>query len=269
MLLLIKNQNITMIRFLFFFYPIFILAQNIDMYISLIDEGQTSSVKEKLPELISKYPNSAGVIYLQALLTRDGMKSLDLYNEIIEKFPRSSFSDDASVKLGEYFYARGLYSQACKSLSQFPRKHPRYHDMQRVIDLLVSSFQAVGQNDSAKYYLSIYQGMFPYLDVDKYGINTSNLNPPISQKEKFSDKRSPYVIQIGAFSSLKNAKRLKLQANQIGHEVEIVQVETKDRTLNAVRVIRYNTKNAAEKVGQNIKRKLGVDYRVLYRPIKG
>ena len=91
----------------------------------------------------------------------------------------------------------------------------------------------------------------------------------MNKGKKFSNKRSPYVIQMGAFSSLKNAKRLKLQANQIGHEVEIVQVETKDRTLNAVRVVRYNTKTAAEKIGQNIKRKLGVDYRVLYRPIKG
>ena len=78
-----------MIRFLFCYH--FILAQNIDMYISLIDEGQMNSVKEKLPELISKYPNSAGVIYLQALLTKDGMKSLDLYNLIIEKFLGQTF----------------------------------------------------------------------------------------------------------------------------------------------------------------------------------
>ena len=258
-----------MIKFLFFIFPIFIFSQNIDMYISLIDEGQINSVKEKLPELISKYPNNAGVIYLQALLTRDGLKSVDLYKTIIEKFPKSSFSDDASAKLGEYFYSRGLYSQACRSLSQFPRKYPRFHDMQRVIDLLVSSFQAVGQNDSAKYYLSIYQGMFPYLDVEKYGINIIDVDKPISQNVKFINKRSPYVIQIGAFSSIKNANRLKLQANQIGYEVEIVQVETKDRTLNAVRVVRFNSKTNAEKVGQNIKRKLGVDYRVLYRPING
>ena len=55
----------------------------------------------------------------------------------------------------------GLYSQACKQLAQFPRRHPRFYDMQRVIDILISSFQAVGQSDSAKYYISIYQGMFP------------------------------------------------------------------------------------------------------------
>ena len=258
-----------MIRYIYLVFPILIFGQNIDMYISLIDEGQINSVKEKLPELISKYPNNAGVIYLQALLTKDGMKSLDLYKMIIEKFPKSSFSDDASVKLGEYFYARGLYSQACRSLSQFPRKHPRFYDMQRVIDLLVGSFQAVGQNDSAQYYLSIYQGMFPYLDVEKYGINSSKVHARYSKKEKYSTKQSPYVIQIGAFSSLTNANRLKLQANQIGHKVEIVQIQTNDRTLNAVRIIRYNSKTAAEKVGQNVKRKLGVDYRVLYRPVNG
>ena len=48
--------------------------------------------------------------------------------------------------------------------------------MQRVIDLLISSFQAVGQSDSARYYLSIYQGMYPYLDVQKYGIKPSTVN---------------------------------------------------------------------------------------------
>ena len=255
------------IRCFAFFLPLFINGQNIDMYISLIDEGQINSVKEKLPELISKYPNDSGVIYLRALLTKDGMKSLDLYNSILEKFPKSSYADDAAVKLGEYFYAKGLYSQACQQLSHFPRKHPRFHDMQRVIDLMVSSFQAIGQDDSAQYYVSIYQGMFPYLDVDKYEINNNSVNLPQISSVKMKNKKYPYVIQIGAFGNLKNANRLKLQANQIGYEVDIVQVETKDRTLNAVRIIRYNSKTAAEKVGQIVKRKLGVDYRVLYRPV--
>ena len=256
-----------MLKYICFIFPVFILCQNIDMYISLIDEGQIKSVKEKLPELISKYPNNAGVIYLQALLTKDGLKSIELYNSIIKKFPKSSYSDDATVKLGEYFYARGLYSQACKKLAQFPRRYPRFYDMQRVIDLLISSFQAVGQSDSARYYLSIYQGMFPYLDVKKYGIKPSAINNIQPRLKKHNLKAAPYVIQIGAFSSIKNANRLKLQANQIGHEVEITRVETNDRALNAVRIVRFQSKNAAEKVGQSVKRKLGVDYRVLYRPI--
>ena len=55
-----------------------ILSQNVDMYLSLIHEGQSQGVKESLPELISKYPNDPGVLYLQALLTSNGMKSLEI-----------------------------------------------------------------------------------------------------------------------------------------------------------------------------------------------
>ena len=47
-------------------------GQNIDLYLSLIDEGKTEGVMETLPELISKYPNDPGVIYIKALMTEDG-----------------------------------------------------------------------------------------------------------------------------------------------------------------------------------------------------
>ena len=81
----------------YFILPIIIYAQNIDMYLSLIHEGQMESVKENLPKLISKYPNDAGVIYLNALLTDDGIKSIELYNMITEKFPESKYASDASA----------------------------------------------------------------------------------------------------------------------------------------------------------------------------
>ena len=64
MLLLIEYQIISMIRYIFFIFPVLIFGQNIDMYISLIDEGQINSVEEKLPELISKI---SGLIILKNL----------------------------------------------------------------------------------------------------------------------------------------------------------------------------------------------------------
>ena len=36
----------------------------------------------------------------------------------------------------------------------------------------------------------------------------------------------PYVIQIGAFSNKENAKRLKLQVRQLGHDVSINKVDS-------------------------------------------
>ncbi len=256
----------------YFILPIIIYSQNVDMYLSLIHEGQMENVKENLPKLISKYPNDAGVIYLNALLTDDGIKSIELYKMITEKFPESKYASDASVKIGEYFFSRGLYSQACRQLSHFPRKFPRFRDMQRVMDLIVSSYKAIGQSDSARYYLSIYQGMFPYLDMDQYGLDSKFISQnKLNNKNEMSMKKgqNPYVIQIGAFGDIKNANRLKLQVNQIGYNVEVAKIQTNGKGLNAVRIVRYKTKTAAEKIGKVVKRKLGVDYRVLYRPEEG
>ena len=252
---------------LFLFLNACILSQNVDMYLSLIHEGQSLGVKENLPELISKYPNDPGVLYLQALLTSNGMKSLELYGKIIDKFPESKYAGEASAKIGEYLYARGLYSQAGRQLCSIPRKYPRISNMQGVIDMMVSSFQAIGEGDSVKYYVSIYQSMFPNLDVNKYGIERLDLsNRKIFEKNSTKQPR-PYVVQIGAFGSIQNANRLKLQVNQIGYDVAISKVRTNGKSLNAVRVVRFKSKSSAERVGQTIKKKLGIDFRVLYRPV--
>ena len=44
--------------------------------------------------------------------------------------------------------------------------------MQRVMDMIVSSFLAIGEDDSVKYYIGIYRSMFPNLDFDKFGIRS-------------------------------------------------------------------------------------------------
>ena len=108
--------------------------------------------------------------------------------------------------------------------------------------------------------------MFPNLDTDKYGLS-NNQNKPIQNYERRNNKEAkPYLVQIGAFSSIQNANRLKLQVNQIGYDVKIVPLKVNGKALNAVRVVRFKTKSSAERNGNIIKKKLGIDYRVLYRP---
>ena len=57
-----------------------LLSQNVDLYFSLIDEGELDGVKENLPELLSKYPNDPGVLFLKAVLTDDGESALNNIN---------------------------------------------------------------------------------------------------------------------------------------------------------------------------------------------
>ena len=149
------------------------------MYLSLIDEGKTEGVIETLPELVSKYPNNPGVLYIKALMTEDGKASINIYNEIIKKYPDTRYAPYAAMKIGEYFYARGLYTQASRLLRNIPIKYPRFADIQRATNLMINSFNAIGEADSARYYGLIIKSMFPRVDI---GIdNLSEKNRPLAQ----------------------------------------------------------------------------------------
>ena len=251
------------IIFLIFFFTI-IFSQNIDLYFSLIDEGELDGVKENLPELLSKFPNDPGVFFLRAVLTEDGESALEQYKYILNNFPKSIYAPKAAMKIGEYFYARGLYTQCASLLKNIPAKYPRYPQMQRLTDLMINSFNAIGEADSAKYYSLIIKSMFPAIET-----NVESKDKKLSQVFSFKKKAEnlgPYVVQIGAFSSKENAKRLKLQVSQLGHDVSINRVDSNGKTFYAVRVNRYKSKIRAEKIGKDIKSKLGVNYRILYRP---
>ena len=241
-----------------------LISQNVDLYFSLIEEGELDGVKENLPELLSKYPKDPGVLFLKAVLTDDGESALEQYKYILENYPKSLYAPKAAMKIGEYFYARGLYTQCASLLKNIPINYPRYPQIQRLTDLMINSFNAIGEPDSAKYYSLIIKSMFPSIET-----NIPSKDNKLSQVFSFRKKNEnlgPYVIQIGAFSSKENAKRLKLQVSQLGHDVSINKVESNGKTFYAVRVNRYKTKREAEEIGKDIKSKLGVNYRVLYRP---
>ena len=105
--------------------------------------------------------------------------------------------------------------------------------------------------------------MFPNLELDKFD-DVNKFQSKVRKKERGVKK--PYIIQVGAFGNISNAERMRLQISQIGYDVEISEVQINGRGLHAVRVVRYETKSEAEKVGRLVKKKLGIDYRVLYRP---
>ncbi len=243
----------------------FLNAQNVDMYLSLLEEGKLSGVRESLPELVSKFPLDPGVLYLKSLLTEDGDSAIKQYKNIVKRYPESKYAANSAMKLGEYFYARGLYTQSANLLKNIPAKYPRFEDMQRLTNLMINSFNAIGEADSAKYYGLIIKSMFPTINAE-----IDEDNRKLSQVFDFKKKKSnkgPYVVQIGAFSNEENSKRLKLQVSQLGHDVSINKVDSNGKIFYAVRINRYKSKRRAEEIGKEIKSKLGVNYRVLYRPL--
>ena len=91
-----------MTKIVILFSPLFIFCQNVDMYLSLIYEGKTGGLDVRINELISKYPNDPGVMFLKAITTVEGDEAIDEYNQIIKKFPSSKYAIESSVKIGEF-----------------------------------------------------------------------------------------------------------------------------------------------------------------------
>ncbi|MFC1550904.1 outer membrane protein assembly factor BamD [Candidatus Neomarinimicrobiota bacterium] len=262
----------------------FAMAQDIDVYLSMLKNGQIEQVQQSLADLETQYPNNDGVQFLKILTVVNGDLAQELFEDFIQRYPNSNYTDDAEIKIGEYLYARGLYSQAGNRLRYIPLKYPDTEHLGRAVSLLTKSYQATGEQDTLEYYLSLYDKQFGNTNFDEIitmseklvesetveiaNIEDSpaivpNENATIVQAQKFR----PWVIQVGAFRAESNANRVKGRIERSG-DFEVVVVKTYDDglTIYAVQIVRYDSKIEAERVGRTISESLGVDYRVYYRP---
>ena len=265
----------------------FITAQNIGLYLTLIEKGRLDEVKDNLPELLDRYPDEAGVYYLQVLVNDDGDSSLEQFRAIIDKFPQSEFAAESEMKIGEYLFARGLYSQSSVQFKKTIYKYPNGSHHQRAMDLMVNGYLATGERDSAKVTLKTIKQLYPSLKFDYYGFegfdNSSRearlvrLDPNVAsgkiKARKSSRKISipkpilkPWVIQVGAFGKFENANRLKKQLQGHGYGTEVHTVDSNGKRLHAVRIVRFETKDEADKIGKNLKKKFGLDFRLINNP---
>lgn len=253
-----------------------IYSQTFDRYFDLLEQGRLQEVRDQLPELRSKYPYEPAVPFLYILLNTDGDSTIIELRDFILKFPDSEYTDDAEMKIGEYLYSRGLYSQASQQLKKIPIRYTNSDHFQRAVDLLTSSFNATGETDSAQFYVSRAKSIRSDLKVDHYSFNVSQ--PRVSYKKLIGkdDRKKeasigktenrPWVVQLGAFGKYDNARRLKNMVKGAGYPIEIVEVMSNSKRLHAVRISRFVSEKDADKVGREIKAQYGVKYRVLNRP---
>ena len=275
------------IYLIYFFGLVSIYPQNINLYLTLLEKGRIQEVKDNLPELLDRYPDEAGVYYIQALVNQDGDSSINQFEKIIKNFPNSQFAAKSEMKIAEYFFARGLYSQASTQLKKLIYKYVDAKDHQRALDLMINSYMATGEEDSAKVALRMIKQLYPSLKFDKYGIDVIDKDSKevklvrldsdeITKKIKSRKKKKrkplpkdllkPWVIQVGAFGKYENANRLKKQIQINGYSAEVHAVNSNGKRLHAVRIVRFISKKDAEKIGKGLKKKFGLDFRVLNNP---
>lgn len=269
--------------------------QNLTRYFELMEEGKLSEVRSDIDQLLEQFPNHAGVMFLSALTQERAEDAVMAYKKLIQNHPNSKYADDAMIKVGEYLYARGLYTQASAQLVKVPRVYPRSEHVQRAIDLQINSLLAIGEKDSIASYVATYQKDFPALDFN-YNLETGEplvirpveiaagkessgeLSPAVVTPAPSLAKRSenlskevtvttprPFVVQVGAYGSEVNALRQKQRLEQAGYEVEIWPISVGGNQLQAVQIVRFESRKEAIQIGDRLKKNFGFNFMVTKR----
>ena len=231
-------------------------------FIEQVDAGNVKQATLILDSLLINYPNDVSVIYLDALLSMDGDKSFENYKKIFELYPESEYADEALMSIGEYYYAKGLYSQSAAWLKKIPLYYSRSDKVESSVHLFLNSLKVMGYTDTAKFYTKVFKKQFPNI---VFNVNLEAEEELIDEKtieikDNVEDSKSNvFGLQIGAFSYLKNANKEKKILQSLGYKVEIEQIEKNKRVLHVVRIGYYGTKKEVESMKVKLKKDLGKD----------
>jgi hypothetical protein len=225
----------------------YLLAQEeIDIVPALqkIESGHIESAELLLNEFKSKSPNDPSVLFLDAVLTKDGTKALEKYSSFIEQYPKNQFADAALYRVFSYYYSLGYYKKASSYSERLKKDFP----------------------DSP--YIRSIDGSLPSSDSpDIAGTNTTSIQKPDTtnvKPEKSVDAKSyNFTIQAGAFIIAENAKNLCERLNKENYFTEITTREIGGSLLNVVNVGKFETEKDAASVLTMLESKYNLKARVV------
>jgi len=248
--------------------------------------GQPVEAMQNLPLFQTDYPNHPSVLYLSALLEPDGTKARDQFMMVYKNHPNSEYSDDAVMKIAEYYYAAGLYIQSAEWLKRMALYYSRSEHMDRAVKLFLNSLIVSGSKDTAIYYSKVFKRQFPSMDVDSkisqllaeeaakakaeqnndltdmsdnQAVEEVNANELAVVKDTVAESKGQFSIQIGAYGKELNADYQKSQLKAAGMDARVELKESNGRILYAVRIGYYPSRSAAKEAGIDLKRTLGMD----------
>lgn len=199
--------------------------------LEMIQKGEGDKVRAELPDLLTRYQNHPGVMFLQGALTTDGGQAARVYQTVVDNFPDSEWADDALYKLYQYYYSLGLYKTGDAKLQQLKELYPLSP---------YSSDQAV-QAEHQK---------------------AADGEPPAGAE---AIPAAAYTVQVGAFSTLQNAEELKGRFEKESYSATISTVVSNGKTLHKVWVGEFKTYESAKRFAGEIKSKYNIDSIVVTR----
>jgi len=202
--------------------PLF--SQEVDIVPALqqIENGNIKSAETIMRELKTKNANDPSVIFLDAVLTKDGEEALEKYSTILEKYPDSKYADAVIYRIFSYYYSLGYYRKAETYLDRLKKDFPESPYI-KTADRKIPDIEE--------------QPPQPIVTASK----------PV-QPEKTEIKTYNFTIQAGAFLNVDNAKKLCDRLNKENYFTEITTKEIGGSILNVVNVGRFTTEEESKSV---------------------
>jgi tetratricopeptide (TPR) repeat protein len=178
---------------------------DIQKRLDLIENGKTEQVRSELPALLEKYSNDPGVIYLDGILTADGKEAVKIFQNIVDRFPKSIWAGDAFYKVYQYYYSIGLYRKAESVLEDLKKSYPNSKYTATIkIDLTDEI-----QGDSKAIHYSAQVGAYVELEnATKQKSLLEELGYSVQIRNKVKEEKTVHLVWVGDFHTYTEAQQL-------------------------------------------------------------
>ncbi len=230
-------------------------AQDADVqrYVAMVNNGEVEEVRKEIPALLERYPNNPGVLYVQALVTKEGAEAARIYQSIVDNFPRSAYADAALYRVYQFYYALGLYRTAELKMRQLKTDYPG------------SRYLKANPGDTASLPEEVAAPKVPRDTVavaPAAGPAREAVPAPPAAAPAMSGS---FVLQAGAYGAQANAEKQRKFFADLGYPVETVTKVRDTKTLFVVLVGRYSSYDEAKAQGAEIRRKFRIETMVVQR----
>jgi hypothetical protein len=228
----------------FLFFILILIAsktfsQEEDIISSLqeIEKGNIKNAENLLKDLKLKNSDDPSVIFLDAVLTKDGEEAVKKYNILLEKFPGCKYIDAALFRVFSYYYALGYYKKAEAYLNKLKKDFP------------------------GSPYIAAADRKIP--DIEDAPVKPEIKTPVIKQPENSGGKSYNFTIQAGAFLVIENAKNFVDKLNKESLYTEISTKEIGGSLLNVVTIGRFETEAEARPVLNRLEKEFNLKGRIV------
>jgi tetratricopeptide (TPR) repeat protein len=241
-------------------------SPNVDRLIDNVINGNLNEAELKMSKLLYDYPNDAGVLFLQALLELNGPQSIEIYKKIYKLHKNNKYADDAIMKIGEYYYASGLYIQAAEWFKKIHMYYRRSDYLETAINMFLQCLIIAGSLDTASSYSQTFNSIFPKVNIDdrinKKLSAIDKVDPivkSLNNKEEVKDEKVQFSLQVGAYGNRDNAEKAMYNLRSVGYSSRINELVKNKKVLYTVRCGYFDSKEEANKIKKRLRIHLGYE----------